>query len=200
MRLTAPAEGANILLPFGLSSRNNDDDVGLVAGCADCQFLEAGDVCGSCRRLWHGDMPVPAVDFLRNLGGPADLDNWRDAVGLPAPEEAAPRQEEEPEKEEEEWGTEWYGEKECPEEEAWEGYAEEEGGEEAEWDAAEDAGGEGEESWDRGEWSQDRRGDWQWSVDFTRVKAADAAVQQPAVDLAAIVAAAVKAAVAGAQA
>ena len=97
MRSTAPAEGANILLPFSLSSRNSDDDVGLVAGCADCHLLEAGDVCGSCRRMWHGDSPVPAVDFLRNLGGPADLDNWRDAVGLPAPDEAAPWQEEEPE-------------------------------------------------------------------------------------------------------
>jgi hypothetical protein len=61
-----------------------------------------------------------------------------------------------------------------------------EGGEEAEWDAAEDAGGEGEESWDRGDWSQDHRGNWRWSVDFTKVKAADAALQQPAVDLAAI--------------
>jgi hypothetical protein len=158
MRLTAPAEGANILLPFGLSSRNNDDDVGLVAGCADCQFLEDGDVCGSCRRMWLGDSPVPAVEYLRNLGGPADLDNWRDAVGLPAPEEAAPMQEEEPEKEEEVWGAEEYGEEEWPEED----YEEEAGGKEAEWGAAEDAGGEGEESWDRGEWSQDRRGDWQW--------------------------------------
>ena len=57
-----------------------------------------------------------------------------------------------------------------------------------------------EENWDRGDWSRDRRGNWQWSVDFTKVKAADAPVQQPAVDLAAIVAAAVKAAVASVQA
>ena len=105
-------------------------------------------------------------------------------------------QKEEPEEEEEEWGAEEYEEEEWPEEE----YEEEEGENEAEWDAAESAGGEGEESWDRGEWSQDRRGDWQWSVDFTQVKAADAALQQPAVDLAAIVAAAVKAAVASVQA
>ena len=58
----------------------------------------------------------------------------------------------------------------------------------------------GEENWDRGDWSRDRRGNWQWSVDFTKVEAADAALQQPAVDLAAIVAAAVKAAVASVQA
>ena len=196
MRATAPAEGANIFLPFGLSSRNRDDDIGLVAGCADCEDIEQGDTCGSCRRMWLGDSPVPAVDYLRNLGGQADLDNWRDAVGMPAPEEAAPWQEEEPEEEAEEWGAEEYGEEEWPEEE----YEEEEGGEEAEWDAAEDAGGEGEESWDRGDWSRDSRGNWQWSVDFTKVEAADAALQQPAVDLAAIVAAAVKAAVASVQA
>ena len=104
---------------------------------------------------------------------------------------------------EEECGeAEWYKEEEPIEEEEWpeEEYEEEEGGNEAEWDAAEDAGGKGEESWDRGDWSRDRRGNWQWSVDFTKVEAADAALQQPAVDLAAIVAAAVKAAVASVQA
>jgi hypothetical protein len=74
--------------------------------------------------MWRDDVPIPAVDYLRNLGGPADLDNWRDAVGLPAPEEAAPWQEEEPEEEEEEWGEEEYGEEEWPEED----YEEEEPG------------------------------------------------------------------------
>lgn len=121
-------------------------------------------------------------------------------MGLPAPDEAAPWQDEEPKEEEEEWGNDGYGEEEWPEEEAWGGYEEEAGGAEAEWDEEADAGGEGEECWDRGDWSQDRRGDWQWSVDFTKVKAADAPVQPPAVDLAAIVAAAVKAAVASVQA
>ena len=44
------------------------------------------------------------------------------------------------------------------------------------------------------------RGNWQWSVDFTTAKAADAELLQSAASLATVVAAAVQAAVAGAQA
>ena len=75
--------------------------------------------------------------------------------------------------------------------------------EEKEWEGEVDAEGDGEESWSRGDWSKDRRGNWQWSMDFTPFtagKAADAAPLQPAADLAEVVAAAVQAAVAGAQA
>ena len=69
------------MLPFGLSCRrNSDDDVGLVAGCADCETLEPDDTCGCCRRLWHEDRPVPAEGYYRNLGGSACLEGWRDAI------------------------------------------------------------------------------------------------------------------------
>ena len=185
---TAPAEGANILLPFGLSCRNCDDDVGLVSGCADCEDLVPGDTCGSCRRLWLDNGPVPAVDYFRNLGGSACLEGWRDAVDLPAqvdwPEE---EQEEEMGWGEEECGeAEWYEKEELIEEEEWEGEADAEGG--------------GEEGWGHGDWSKDHRGNWRWSVDFTTAKAADAELLQPAASLATVVAAAVQAAVAGAQA
>ena len=162
MRSTAPAEGANILLPFGLSCRNSDANVGLVAGCADCETLESGDTCGSCRRLWHGICPVPAVGFYRNLGGSACLEAWRDAIDLRCPRgdlvrgRAAGGGGNHGESEEE------YGEEEWYEEEEW--------CEEEEWDGEEGAGGEDEERWSRGNWSKDRRGNWQWSVDSTAGK------------------------------
>ena len=195
MQSTAPAEGANILLPFGLSCRNSDDDVGLVAGCADCETLEPGDTCGCCRRLWHEDRPVPAEGYYRNLGGSACLEGWRDAINLPAqvhwPEEEQEEEMGEGEEEcgEAEWPEEEYEEEEYEEEE-WEGEA----------DAEEEAEGYSEESWSRGDWSKDRRGNWEWSMDFTSGKAADAAPLQPAAGLAEVVAAAVQAAVAGTQA
>ena len=113
---------------------------------------------------------------------------WRDAVDLPA-------QADWPEEEQqEEMG---WGEVECGEEE-W--YEEEEFDEEEEWEGEADAEGEGEDSYSHGDWSRDCRGNWQWSVDFTAAKAADAASLQPAAGLAEVVAAAVQAAVAGAQA
>ena len=59
----------------------------------------------------------------------------------------------------------------------------------------EDAGGEDDDSWSRGDWSQDSQGNWQWSVDFSAGKAADAEMLQPAAGMAAVVAAAVQAAV-----
>ena len=113
---------------------------------------------------------------------------WRDAVDLPA-------QADWPEEEQqEEMG---WGEVECGEEE-W--YEEEEFVEEEEWEREADAEGDGEESWSRGDWSKDRRGNWQWSMDFTSGKAAGAELLQPAAGLAEVVAAAVQAAVAGTQA
>eukprot|EP00966_Prymnesium_polylepis_P090206 2089206-Prymnesium_polylepis.1 len=54
----APAEGAVIFLPIGLSRRAGDGL--LVAGCADCERLLDGDTCGSCRRRWSGGRPTPA--------------------------------------------------------------------------------------------------------------------------------------------
>ena len=76
--------------------------------------------------------------------------------------------------------------------------------EEKEWEGEVDAEGDGEESWSRGDWSKDRRGNWQWSMDFTSGKAADAAPLKarrgPGKGLADVVAAAVQAAVAGTQA
>ena len=127
MRSTAPAEGANMFLPFGLSCRNCDDDVGLVAGCADCETLEPGDTCGSCRRLWLDNGPVPSAAYFRNLGGTACLEGWLDATGLPAQAETWPEEEQE---EEEALGEEEHGEEEWCAEEEW--GEEEEGDEEAE--------------------------------------------------------------------
>ena len=52
VRATAPAEGALILLPFGLSCRSCDDGIGLVAGCAECGlFSTDSSACGGCRRV-----------------------------------------------------------------------------------------------------------------------------------------------------
>ena len=43
VRATAPAEGALILLPFGLSCRACDDQsAALVDGCAECELLDEG--------------------------------------------------------------------------------------------------------------------------------------------------------------
>eukprot|EP00966_Prymnesium_polylepis_P292411 6753225-Prymnesium_polylepis.1 len=63
MRATAPAEGGLLLLPFGLSCRACDDDVGLVAGCAECESLDVGEACGGCRRVWCGGHPHPATQL-----------------------------------------------------------------------------------------------------------------------------------------
>jgi len=132
---------------------------------------------------------VPSADYFRNLGGSACLEGWRDATGLPAQAETWPEEEQE---EEEAWGEEEHGEEEWCAEEEW--------GEEEDGDEEEEAEGYSEESWSRGDWSKDRRGNWEWSMDFTSGKAADAAPLQPAAGLAEVVAAAVQAAVAGTQA
>ena len=81
MRADAPAEGALLLLPFGLSCRACDDDVGLVAGCAECELLDDGDFCGGCRRFWDAGSPFPATQLLQ-CGRWVDLEEWQRAVGL----------------------------------------------------------------------------------------------------------------------
>ena len=101
-----------MLLPFGLSCRACDDNVGLVAGCAECELLDHGDFCGGCRRVWVGGQPLPATQLLA-AGGRCDLAAWQRAVELgeqgPEPEEYS----------EEEWGGEEEWEEE-EEEEEWE--------------------------------------------------------------------------------
>ena len=81
MRVTAPAEGALLLLPFGLSCRARDDDVGLVYGCAECELIDDEEVCGGCRRFWQNGRPWPAAQLL-SAGVPVDLEEWQLAVGL----------------------------------------------------------------------------------------------------------------------
>jgi hypothetical protein len=71
MMATAPATGAVIFLPFGLACRAANDQSGIVNGCVDCDFLDDGDVCGSCRRLWHDGNAVPAK--MPQLAGVAVL-------------------------------------------------------------------------------------------------------------------------------
>ena len=197
MRVTAPAEGALILLPFGLSCRSCDDGIGLVAGCAECGlFSTDSSACGGCRRV--GASTPASADVLPS-GRTASLAAWQEAVGMGEQEPADQGWQEEEmgavQEDEEEWGDEEEmgdnGEEECYEEEEYE---------EEEWEGEADAEGEGEDSYSHGDWSRDCRGNWQWSVDFTAAKAADAAPLQPAAGLAEVVAAAVQAAVAGTQA
>ena len=115
MRTDAPAEGALLLLPFGLSCRACDDDVGLVAGCAECEFLDDGDSCGGCRRTWCDGRPFPATTLLQ-CGRWVELEDWQRAVGLGYQLPSAGGPLEQWSSEEEEWGEEdWYGE------EAWNG-------------------------------------------------------------------------------
>ena len=107
MRAAAPAEGALLLLPFGLSCRACDDDGGLVAGCAECEYLTDGEVCGGCRREWQGEQPFPASQVLQS-GRQVDLEEWRLAVGLGSqlPSSNAPVEQESWSDAEEEWGGE----------------------------------------------------------------------------------------------
>ena len=79
---TAPAQGAVIHLPFGLSFRAATDGA-IVAGCADCVSLCDGDCCGSCRRLWRDGRPVPAHNATGFAGRNASLAAWRGHINLP---------------------------------------------------------------------------------------------------------------------
>ena len=137
---TAPAEGAVVFLPFGLSRRAGD---GLLAtGCVDCEHLQETDACGACRRLWTGGRPVPASGYTDH-GRCARLADWRAAVGLtgravgeePVPDDGGEGSEEEwSEEEGEEDAEEEWEEEESDE---WGGDAE---GGDASWNATE-AGG-----------------------------------------------------------
>ena len=189
MRADAPAEGALLLLPFGLSCRACDDDVGLVAGCAECEYLDVGEACGGCRRVWSGDHPHPATQ-LPQVGRPVELEGWRRAVGLELPGAGGPEKQEWSD-EGEEWGEEEWEEEEeeLEDEEAeyWD-YAEE-GEEDASWDAEGDGGSGGKggwqaqggpakagaDGWGAGSWVEDRWGGWSWVVDFAAPAAASAA-------------------------
>ena len=207
MRAAAPAEGALLLLPFGLSCRACDDDGGLVAGCAECEYLTDGEVCGGCRREWQGERPFPASQVLQS-GRQVDLEEWRLAVGLGSqlPSSNAPVEQEGWSDAEEEWGG-----------EEWEEDGSDEwgdGGEEgaASWDAEESGGWnghggpagdndavdqeEGPVDWGPGDWAKDRWGNWSWSVDFTPASTSAApAAGTLAPDSAAVAASAATAAV-----
>ena len=209
VRATAPAEGALILLPFGLSCRACDDQgAALVDGCTECVLLDEGDVCGGCRRVWIGDHPQPASQ-LPQVGLPLELEEWRCAVGLEEhlPGSGETEEPEEEDYEEEEWGEEeWEAEGE-EEEHAWEDEwaSAEEGDYDASWSAKGDGGygggGDGWQSrsgpaaavndgWGAGRWIQDRWGNWEWTVDFASSAAASAvpAADAPALEVAAVAA------------
>ena len=55
--------------------------MGLVYGCAECELLDDDEVCGGCRRFWHGGRPWPATQLL-SAGVCVDLEEWQLAVGL----------------------------------------------------------------------------------------------------------------------
>ena len=208
---TAPAEGAVVLLPFGLSRRAGD---GLLAdGCADCEQLQETDACGACRRLWTGGRPVPANGYTDG-GRCARLAGWRAAVALTGQDVGeAPVSDGGEGLSEEEWS-----EKEWEEaEEEWEEEEDDEWGNDAEdgaasWDA-DGSGGwdgqggpagdydagdqeEGPGDWGPGDWAKDRWGNWSWSVDFTPTSTSAApAAGTLAPDSAAVAASAATAAV-----
>mmetsp|Transcript_52055 Transcript_52055/g.138210 ORF Transcript_52055/g.138210 Transcript_52055/m.138210 type:complete len:456 (+) Transcript_52055:409-1776(+) len=177
MRADTPAEGGLLLLPFGLSCRACDDDVGLVAGCAECELLDDGDFCGGCRRIWVGGQPLPATQLLA-AGRPCDLEEWQRAVGLgeQVPSAGGPTEPEEyPEEEwlgEEEWEGEEEEEDRKAEAEEWKYAGEAEAGG-ASWGAEGEAdyGGDDDGSasagyWGDGRWAEDPHGSWSWVVDF----------------------------------
>ena len=211
----APAEGAVIFLPFGLSRRAGDGL--LVAGCADCEQLLDGDVCGSCRRRWNAGAhyPVPA-NGSPGLGRLARLAGWRAAVDLTGEEagEAPVTEEWREECSEEEWWGEEEWEEEAEEdwgdaeeewedaEEAWDGAASWGAGGEADyggggvdWQAQGGPAGAEDDGWGAGRWVEDRWGGWEWVVDFAAPAAASTvpAAIAPAPDVAAVAAAAVQA-------
>ena len=209
MRADAPAQGVLLLLPFGLSCRACDDDVGLVAGCAECELLDDGDFCGGCRRIWVGGQPLPATQLLA-AGRPCDLEEWQRAVGLgeQVPSAGGPTEPEEYPEEE------WLGEEEWEEEEEeeeWKDAGEAETGG-ASWGAEgeDDYGGDDDGwrahggpaeaeagSWGTGRWVEDRGGGWSWVVDFAAPAAASAApaLGAQAPDVAAVASSAATAAV-----
>jgi hypothetical protein len=178
MRAAAPAEGGLLLLPFGLSCRACDDNGGLVAGCAECEYLTVGEVCGGCRREWQGDRPFPASQVPQS-GRQVDLEEWRLAVGLRSqlPSSSGPVEQEGWSDYEEDWdGQEW----EEAESDEWGGDENEDA---ASWDAEESGGWSGQGGpagdddagdpedgagdWGPGCWAKDRWGNKSWSVDFT---------------------------------
>ena len=190
----APAEGAVIFLPFGLSRRAGDGL--LVAGCADCEQLLAGDACGACRRRWNAGAPYPTpASGHPGLGGYARLAGWRAAVDLtgedagegPVAEESGVESAEE--WGEEEWEDEGEGEDWNDASEEWEdAYEGEDAYEEDAYEGAEGGGGWDDGGWDdgggpgarggggasaqasrgwgAGRWVEDRWGGWAWVVDF----------------------------------
>ena len=211
MRTDAPAEGALLLLPFGLSCRTCDDDVGLVAGCAECELLDDGDSCGGCRRTWCDGRPFPATTLLQ-CGRWVELEDWQRAVGLGYQLPSAGGPLEQWSSEEEEWGEEdWYGEEAWNGEDdwndsgSWEEPAEEEertswnaenvdgcGGGDNDWQAQEGPADAEADGWGAGRWVEDRWGGWAWVVDFAAPAAASTvpAASTPAPDVAAVAAAA----------
>ena len=193
MRANAPAEGALLLLPFGLSCRACDDDVGLVAGCAECELLDEDDFCGGCRRVWSGGCPFPATQLL-HTGRLVELEEWQRAVGLGEQQVPCAGGPAEPEECSEE---EWWGEEEWEdeEEEDWEDEAEEwKDAEEAEvgtaswgaeadgdygggddgWQAQEGPADAEADSWGAGHWVEDRWGSWAWDGDAEEAASWDA--------------------------
>ena len=84
MRLTAPAKGAVIFLPFGLACRAAADETTIVDGCVDCDLLDDGDTCGSCRRQWLDGRAVPANASTQvGESNHASLAAWRAGINLP---------------------------------------------------------------------------------------------------------------------
>ena len=168
MSYTAPAAGVVIFLPFGLSYGTSCGGASrLVSGCADCEFLDDGDACGSCHRVWHRGSAMPVQGFYGTEGQYASLAKWRESVclsgsGLPGGGEM----DKEEGWEEEDWGDEEWGEEGWDEEEE-DG---EEGDGEPQWaDEAEEAAEDGEDdapSWGEGRWTSDGSGNWSWTVDF----------------------------------
>jgi hypothetical protein len=174
---TAPARGAVIFLPFGLACRAMNDQSGIVNGCVDCEFLDDGDVCGSCRRLWHDGHAVPANASTGPSGSHASLASWRSAINLPGDALG-----EDFEAGEEDWDETWdetrnqeyqeedYGDGEeeglvydygDEGEEEWEGDEEEEG--EEVWEEEDVHEAQQPAPWDVGHWAEDGLGGWAWS-------------------------------------
>ena len=124
---TAPAAGVVIFLPFGLSYGTSMAGASrFVSGCADCEFLDDGDACGACRRVWHGGSAVPAQGLMGTEGQYASLAAWRESVDLSGSclpecgEEEADEDWGEEDWEAEDWREEEDGEEDAEGEETWE--------------------------------------------------------------------------------
>ena len=183
MQSTAPAAGVVIFLPFGLSYGTSSGEVSrLVAGCADCEFLDEGDACGGCRRVWHDGCAVPAQGFMGTDGQYASLATWRESVSLSGsglPEGGGVDEEEgsgEDDWEDEDWGEEDWREE---EEDGEDGDGEEDWAQEAgdghvadqqNWDGHVSYvgydGDQGATGWGDGHWAPDDYAGWSWIVDF----------------------------------